>query len=245
MTDERSLPRATGFYLLGNGYRAYCPASRRFNRSDSWSPFGDGGLNGYAYCLGDPVNAWDPSGHFSWIPRFIGSWFRALLPGRAPGWRPTPVYPELPRSWPAFSAPSGQKNYEGVLIDKLLAKLEPVELTEMRRVSSGVRQRIDSFSERSLKRHEEESWYSWFPDERGNFINVKRTTRAEMAIRSGAGLLGGVALSQASKLMPLSQARTQFARDNVGRWAPLVGMSGRREVFHGVPVRRKRRFRSN
>lgn len=58
--------RCTGHYLLGNGYRAYNPVLMRFNSPDSWSPFGEGGLNAYAYCLGDPVNRRDPTGHFAW-----------------------------------------------------------------------------------------------------------------------------------------------------------------------------------
>jgi RHS repeat-associated protein len=53
----------TGHYLLGNGYRAFNPVLMRFNSSDSWSPFGKGGLNSYAYCVGDPVNLTDPTGH--------------------------------------------------------------------------------------------------------------------------------------------------------------------------------------
>jgi len=53
----------TGCYLLGNGYRAFNPVLMRFNSPDSWSPFGKGGLNGYAYCVGDPVNRYDPTGH--------------------------------------------------------------------------------------------------------------------------------------------------------------------------------------
>ena len=52
-----------GWYLLGNGYRAYNPVLMRFHSPDSWSPFGDGGLNAYAYCLGDPVNRTDGTGH--------------------------------------------------------------------------------------------------------------------------------------------------------------------------------------
>ncbi|MGH8388111.1 MAG: RHS repeat-associated core domain-containing protein [Pseudomonas sp.] len=60
---ERPDP-VTGCYLLGNGYRAFNPVLMRFNCPDSWSPFGRGGLNGYAYCVGDPVNRRDPSGHF-------------------------------------------------------------------------------------------------------------------------------------------------------------------------------------
>jgi RHS repeat-associated protein len=53
----------TGCYLLGNGYRAFNPVLMRFNSPDSWSPFGKGGLNAYAYCAGDPVNRRDPTGH--------------------------------------------------------------------------------------------------------------------------------------------------------------------------------------
>ncbi|NNJ18091.1 RHS repeat-associated core domain-containing protein [Pseudomonas putida CSV86] len=53
----------TGHYLLGNGYRAYSPLLMIFIQPDSWSPFGAGGLNAYAYCKGDPVNAADPTGH--------------------------------------------------------------------------------------------------------------------------------------------------------------------------------------
>ncbi|MBA1199145.1 RHS repeat-associated core domain-containing protein [Pseudomonas plecoglossicida] len=48
---------------LGNGYRFYSPALSRFYSPDSWSPFGRGGVNAYAYCAGDPVNYKDPTGH--------------------------------------------------------------------------------------------------------------------------------------------------------------------------------------
>lgn len=52
-----------GVYLLGNGYRHYNPRLMRFGSPDSFSPFGAGGINAYAYCDGDPVNRIDPSGH--------------------------------------------------------------------------------------------------------------------------------------------------------------------------------------
>lgn len=55
----------SGHYHLGNGYRAFSPTMMRFNAPDSLSPFGGGGLNPYAYCLGDPINRRDPSGHLS------------------------------------------------------------------------------------------------------------------------------------------------------------------------------------
>ncbi|MCX2898110.1 RHS repeat-associated core domain-containing protein [Pseudomonas mandelii] len=53
----------TGHYHLGNGYRQFNPVLMRFNSPDSWSPFGKGGVNAYAYCGGDPVNRVDPTGH--------------------------------------------------------------------------------------------------------------------------------------------------------------------------------------
>jgi RHS repeat-associated protein len=56
----------TGCYLLGNGHRAFSPLLMRFHSPDSWSPFGDGGLNSYSYTMGDPINYTDPSGHFKW-----------------------------------------------------------------------------------------------------------------------------------------------------------------------------------
>ena len=59
---ERPDP-VTGHYLLGCGYRAFNPALMRFNSPDRLSPFGEGGLNPYTYCLGDPTNNSDPDGH--------------------------------------------------------------------------------------------------------------------------------------------------------------------------------------
>ncbi|WP_160104946.1 RHS repeat-associated core domain-containing protein [Pseudomonas izuensis] len=53
----------TGHYHLGRGYRQFNPVLMRFNSPDSCSPFGEGGLNIYAYCGGDPRNRSDPTGH--------------------------------------------------------------------------------------------------------------------------------------------------------------------------------------
>ncbi|WP_244670936.1 RHS repeat-associated core domain-containing protein [Pseudomonas sp. RtIB026] len=63
--------RPMGIYQLGNGYRCYSPTALRFLSPDQLSPFGDGGLNAYGYCAGDPVNKWDLSGGV-WEPIFGG-----------------------------------------------------------------------------------------------------------------------------------------------------------------------------
>lgn len=63
----------TGWYMP-EGYRPYDPIIMAFLSPDSDSPFGQGGLNAYAYCAGDPVNRIDPSGHgwVTWLVAGIG-----------------------------------------------------------------------------------------------------------------------------------------------------------------------------
>ncbi|KJZ45821.1 RHS repeat-associated core domain-containing protein [Pseudomonas fluorescens] len=84
-----------GWYLLGNGYRAYNPQLMRFHSPDSWSPFRGGGLNAYMYCVGDPVNRSDPTGHNPLIALALAaSDFKASLKFRLPNYRtggPLPI----------------------------------------------------------------------------------------------------------------------------------------------------------
>ncbi len=73
--------RATGHYLLGNGYRAYNPVLMTFNSPDSMSPFAKGDLNAYSYCQGDPLNNKDPSGHVKSSVMLLGKAARRIVLG--------------------------------------------------------------------------------------------------------------------------------------------------------------------
>ncbi|VVO44761.1 hypothetical protein PS723_06425 [Pseudomonas fluorescens] len=82
----------TGCYLLGNGYRAYNPWLMRFCSPDSWSPFGEGGLNAYTYCGGEPIMNADDSGHmFNVVKNLFSS--RPKVPTKLPDPPATPKPP--------------------------------------------------------------------------------------------------------------------------------------------------------
>ncbi|WP_419708166.1 RHS repeat-associated core domain-containing protein [Pseudomonas sp. NFX224] len=85
----------TGCYLLGNGYRAFNPVLKRFNSPDSLSPFGKGGLNSYAYCLGDPVNMSDPTGNVAWFNLTTREVMRLSGIARAAGRSSKGFFPEV------------------------------------------------------------------------------------------------------------------------------------------------------
>lgn len=69
-----------GSYFLGNGYRVFNPILMRLSSPDSMSPFAAGGVNTYAYCLGDPVNRRDPSGNISVLKSLRQSFRRSSQP---------------------------------------------------------------------------------------------------------------------------------------------------------------------
>ncbi|MFC0397501.1 RHS repeat-associated core domain-containing protein [Paraburkholderia rhizosphaerae] len=62
----------TSLYHLGDGNRSYDPSLMRFLQYDVVSPFGDGGLNPYAYCGADPVTYFDLTGNDRNLPIVLG-----------------------------------------------------------------------------------------------------------------------------------------------------------------------------
>ena len=74
-----------GIYHLGNGYRVFDPRRMVFNQGDVLSPFNDGGVNPYAYCICDPINFIDPTGQnpnvIGIVSGVIGALFNAAIIG--------------------------------------------------------------------------------------------------------------------------------------------------------------------
>jgi RHS repeat-associated protein len=67
----------TGEYFLGKGYRLFSTQMMRFYSPDSWSPFGEGGVNAYGYVAGDPIKYADPTGH---VLKALGLLVSVLMP---------------------------------------------------------------------------------------------------------------------------------------------------------------------
>lgn len=77
--------RSTGWYHLGNGHRVYNPVLMRFHSADRLSPFGEGGINAYAYCSCSPINRVDPTGR-SWLAllgQAVGAGLNFIFAGAA------------------------------------------------------------------------------------------------------------------------------------------------------------------
>lgn len=74
----------SGSYPLGNGHRSFSPVLMRFVSPDDYSPFLEGGLNAYAYCLGDPVNLIDPKGSNGFFKGVAKTLKNIFIPGDAP-----------------------------------------------------------------------------------------------------------------------------------------------------------------
>lgn len=120
----------TGHYHLGNGHRAYNPILMRFMTADSLSPFAQGDLNAYAYCLGDPVNNQDPSGRSIWM-RMLGLAETVIKPATfsqylgyhaTEGWNKSSLLGGLKRG---HSLEGRRSLQEGVYFGKTRAHVEP------------------------------------------------------------------------------------------------------------------------
>ncbi|HAU3224737.1 TPA: hypothetical protein JDH29_004208 [Salmonella enterica subsp. houtenae] len=119
---ERQDP-LSGVTHLGNGYRAYSPALRRFTCPDSESPFGEGGINPYVYCDHDPVNNTDPSGHMPIGGKPLNSYEMKMARRQAKG-IPEQQIQAFPK---AVVQPRGIAGAEGIAPEQVQQRAAPAE----------------------------------------------------------------------------------------------------------------------
>lgn len=149
-----------GWYLLGNGYRAYNPRLMRFHSPDSKSPFGEGGLNAYTYCAGDPVNYSDPTGHMfrsSMLPKVKtpiqspASKSRPLIDGtrapiagaKAPDSSPKSSVPTIASSSPKTTSPASGRPLDGKITKQFKENSIKQYTTEISRLEEELSQAIN------------------------------------------------------------------------------------------------------
>lgn len=120
----------TGDYHLGNGYRQFNTVLMRFNSPDSWSPFGEGGLNAYGYCGGDPTNRVDPDGHvFKSVLGAVSKLFKSTQP------EPRTTFEDLNQD----------------IFHELSKYLSSQDMNNLRPTSKAIKPKIDQASEHNFK----------------------------------------------------------------------------------------------
>ncbi|MEE1921314.1 RHS repeat-associated core domain-containing protein [Pseudomonas sp. 148P] len=246
--------RKTGYYLLGQGYRAYNPVLMRFTSADSWSPFGRGGLNAYAYCAGDPVNASDPSGHFLWFgnmkfqltslaSRMFSSSTRFRPQQSDWYFEPTGPQSDSPRTSVTMlssyssmaslgaTAPTTRPvstTSKPAALELALNYLPADDLTRLRLVSKEMRGAVDRFSRRNFDD------YLKRPAAHPGIENRGLASDVEKVIGAAAGKVPGVSMAEASLNMKLVDAKTRFKATHDYTWDVEVGLGQRQEYFKGT-----------
>ncbi|WP_430709563.1 RHS repeat-associated core domain-containing protein [Pseudomonas putida] len=123
--------RISNCYPLGQGKRFYAPNHNTFNQADSKSPFGEGGINAYAYCHNDPINRYDPSGHVvEWLRRSVLKWT---------GLSPTPQLRVAQAATPTLQRQVPRADHSILNINNGIAVLQQEEIISIPTAESAVR----------------------------------------------------------------------------------------------------------
>lgn len=228
------LDPVTRHYLLGNGYRVFNPVLMRLNSQDSMSPFGEGGLNPYAYCVGDPINLIDPTGHvpiWNFLRDSVSGYFggrTGVIPTRTPtlaqaasgrraslteahGTSGSALVTAQPVSsgsvfYPA--RPSELSDLPSELLENIFGRLSGKDLANVARTASRMKDSVDNISALNFRR----------------LMRGPSEHRMPKIDAVGFGEMRGIAPSQAVRSgVTLAQAQTSFPYS-------MVRLVGRRNV---------------
>ena len=182
----------TGHYHLGNGYRQFNPVLMRFNSPDSWSPFGEGGLNTYGYCGGDPRNRADPTGH--------------MLKGLFNGFN---------KQFSLTSFPANQTKLidldEDIFIE-ISKYLSGSDMNNLRLVSKDIKRMIDPVSSHNFKTYlNKNAPHIFSPD--------KPASSLDKVIEVGLGRITGVSSSEASNHISVNMAKNLYDTHTVSTYS--------------------------
>ncbi|MGY3171268.1 RHS repeat-associated protein [Pseudomonas sp. TE12234] len=172
----------TGDYHLGNGYRQFSTVLMRFNSPDSWSPFGEGGLNAYGYCGGDPTNRVDPDGHvFKSFLGAVSKLFKSTKP------EPRTTFEDLNQD----------------IFHKLSKYLPSQDMNSLRLTSKVIKPKIDQASEHNFK--------VYLKGNSPHIFNPhKSATPLDKTIQVGLGKIQGISSAEATKRISVETAQTLY-----------------------------------
>jgi len=218
----------TGHYALGHGYRVFMPVQMRFNRPDTLSPFDAGGLNAYAYCIADPVNRSDPSGHISFrnaVGRVIAE--RRLAKRRAAQMFVPPPMPNLLPRHPLDKVPDE-------MFDNVLSYLSGRDIASVAKTSKRLNSVVALRGERTRRQFPD---YILSADTReGQYINLALVAAGDRpglpplhAVRTGnrrLEVLEEISRSTREQLRPeIASARIRAAER-----AAAAALAGRQQM---------------
>jgi len=171
----------TGHYHLGNGYRQFNPVLMRFNSPDSWSPFGEGGLNAYGYCEGDPINRVDPTGHM----------FSSLLATIKNLFTPNP------------NPPIKFTNLNEDIAHKISKYLSSSDMNNLRLASKKTKTMFDPVSKHNFKAYSNNNSPHIFNPN-------KPATNLDKIIEVGLGRVQGISSSEATNQISVKMAKNLY-----------------------------------